>query len=993
MTLSYVVRSSLFFVAILCAASIEAGEPLKWRMVSGKREPVTRDGEEFLDGGGLMEFLNVPDGDFALRFDFLSRPGGSSAKMLFRGPTLGEGMVLNMSTAPWRGFQNNVAMGDPQIFDSVYLEEVLPRDEPEWWTIKAQMWNGRLMAKAWKSSEAEPLPRSSDGFDITKPPNTKWIFDFPCTFDTTGPVGLESPSRLRNLVLIPVEPTAHRVPKVDNRRRRFGAPREEWLIDVNVEEREETIVVHSELAMLIFDRSRCAISLARVRDEKFPVESLPDLRIVDAEGREFRQRYAIDGDLRVLPEAGDRWIVLAGRMTPRTCKGAPFAASFQFEYRIHRQTGLIAVRAVPCLPRNAATKVRQLVFVGELNDRPEQHIDDYQRVSSGHFFGKGNRALPHDSRADQLISGRRSSLATWGNGRCAFQVTPSSFRHASIDPQLLKDETAYRHLAIGTRNGHRFLDMAFVNRRPGEEITIRSGEVSYGYTFSFVPWRRYRPYIELACSSRVWADSRLWTVSYEQERLQLMAEMGVTLHGLGYPPYGLLADSAYKVRVGRQVEQSHYFGIKDMVAWVGGTRWPRERALDAGWITLDEANRAARHDREQLHERINHNAEIPDQLCLNDPAWQKMTVDRINMPVLERFNSSAVYWDWTWDIYYCDNVAHGDDGVSLSPIGHIEMIDRFRSQAAELPERPLVMGCTYDAHSTPSARLDMFNPGESGKGWWLPNRAEHNLIYTSLLQGTQCIYHTAGGVANDTPRVYELALARCATVHLGDEEWDPPAHDPPGTPGGFDAEERAMWIRYMTPLNIFGVQTASYRHPFDSDYAEFAEASEGVTAVIYFKNGRALVVVVKEDEKAIFGQLRLRTEKLGVAGQTLMMLDPLDSTVVTVYSNEGELDLKNIDLSDGPRFFVVQTEGALPTLLWHSPSTWQAKVTNRIGESTVALTGVPGSKLDVYLWCAARGRPTSVFGGKLKSFDESSRLAIVETTANADAHAEVRLRW
>ena len=96
MTLSYVVRSSLFFVAILCAASIEAGEPLKWRMVSGKREPVTRDGEEFLDGGGLMEFLNVPDGDFALRFDFLSRPGGSSAKMLFRGPTLGEGMVLNM---------------------------------------------------------------------------------------------------------------------------------------------------------------------------------------------------------------------------------------------------------------------------------------------------------------------------------------------------------------------------------------------------------------------------------------------------------------------------------------------------------------------------------------------------------------------------------------------------------------------------------------------------------------------------------------------------------------------------------------------------------------------------------------------------------------------------------------------------------------------------------------------------------------------------------
>ena len=491
---------------------------------------MTRDGETFLDGGGRMQFLNVPDGDFGFTFEFLARAGGSSAKMLFRGPALGEGLILNVQTAPWRGFQNNVAMGDPRVVDSVYIEELLPQGGPEWWTVKAQMWDGRLMAKTWRSSDPVPIPASSDGYNVATPPNTKWIFDFPCTFDVTGPVGLESPSPIRNLTLIPIEPTAHRVPTLDHRRLRFGEPRGEWLIEVDVSAHPAGIAVRSELATLTFDPSRCAIRSARLRDEEFRVESLPDLRIVDAEGRDFRQHRAADGNLRVAPESDERWIVLAGAMPPRGRDGTPFVASFDIEYRIHRQTGLIAVRAVPRIPRGAEIKVRQLAFVGELADRPEQGINDYQRVSSGHFFGKGNRSLSHDSRADQVISGRRSSLATWGNGKCAFQVTPSTFRHASIDPELMKSETAYRHLAVGTRGGHRFLDMVFVHRRPGDEVTIRPGDVSYEYTFSLLPWRRYRPYIELACSSRVWADSRLWTVSYEQERFQRMAEMLSLIH-------------------------------------------------------------------------------------------------------------------------------------------------------------------------------------------------------------------------------------------------------------------------------------------------------------------------------------------------------------------------------------------------------------------------------------------------------------------------------
>ena len=281
-------------------------------------------------------------------------------------------------------------------------------------------------------------------------------------------------------------------------------------------------------------------------------------------------------------------------------------------------------------------------------------MNDYQVIASGRFFGQGHRALTHDRRIDETILGRRASVATWGNGRCAFQVTPSTFRAFSIAPELLESENAYRHVALGTRGGHRTLDLVVVNRRDGDEVTLEK-EARYEYTFSFLPWRRYRPRVELVCSSRVGADARLWSLSYEQERPQQMAEMGVTLHGLGYPPYGLLADELHHIRIGRQAAASHYFGIKDMVSWVGGTRWPRERAIDAGWISLEESRVAARTDRERLHENINHEQEIPDQLCMNAPVWRDMTVDRINIPVLKKFNSSAVYWEWNRPIYYCYN--------------------------------------------------------------------------------------------------------------------------------------------------------------------------------------------------------------------------------------------------------------------------------------------------------------------------------------------------
>ena len=986
----------ILFVVILITSwsTIEAiaeTSELSWTKLSGSSNEIIENGRKVLDGTGILTLPELSEGDFAIQLDLFTKAAGYGVKFHLRADSPGDGIVFSYEgVATWSRFRTNLQPGDKTFYDATTVSNTVA-EEGEWWTLKLQLWDGRIMAKAWRSSDPEPDPADSSGYDISKMPNTKWVFDFPLPYGETGPVFMEQMCKVRNLKMIPLDKTEYLETSVDHRRKRFGPPQEEWIIETNIELTPEQIIISSDLTDLYFDRSRCSIGLAEMRTERFDVESFPDLKIINEKGEEYRQRYAADGNLKLMPSTDDRWIVLDGACTPRTKEGIPLPYSFLFEYRIHRQSGLIAVRAVPRIKWGQTYKIRQLVMVGNLNDSPEQQIDDYQRIHGSEFFGKGNRCLPHDSRADTIISGRRNIIAAWGNGKYAFQVMPMSFKYCSIDKELSKNKKAYRHLAIGTREGHRFIDMVFVNQKEGNEIEITAGDAAYESTFSFLPWRRWRPRIELAASSRVWADPLIWSVSYQQERLQRMAKMGVTLHGLGYPPQGMAADETYIVRVGRQARESHYYGIKDMVSWVEGGRWPRERALEQGWITKDEMRHAARLQRDKLHAGfLGPEQEISDQFCMNDPIWRNMTVDRINLPVFEKFQSSAVYWDWTWPLYNCDNHAHGDDGISFTPLGHIEMIDRFREQTSRLPERPMVMGCTYDAHTTCVSLIDMYNPGESGKGWWVPNRAELNLVYSSLLYGTQCIYYTlTGGMSHDTVRTYELALARCSTVFLGDEYWDPNPHDPPGSPGGYTEEEIAMWIKYMTPLVIFGINDSEYRHPFDEDYSRFCRSNDGVTTVLYFKNGQVFVAVVKEDENVLKGNVTLNCKNLGLSSDKILMYDVINSTAETHRLKSDELTLPEIDLSRGPRFFVLRDMPLEPIVIWNSPGTWNAE----LQKDSLVFTGVPNTKLEAYLWCGKKGAPRVTSGGTLKSYDRRSKLALISTEADGNADALIKLKW
>lgn len=1015
----------LLIALLLTLCGLATARDIEFETAAGRWEEIPgKDGQKILFGKGhadgkggyihpSMEFTNVPDGPVAFQFDTAANECYIATSFLLRGPALGEGMIVMFhGNGTWRAFRNNLGPGhieegtyhpdnqshnpfNSTIYDTTTVTATIYEDYPdlldakhphskkqEWWTVKVQLGNGRLMARAWLAGLQEP---------------GEWHLDFPVEIDDSGPVGIHvnDPGRLRNIQRIPFEAPEFPIFDMDHRGARFGPPLEDYVIDVDVEEWPTSVDLRSDLTNLSFDRSRCAIRRVRMRQETFPVGCFPDLRITDDKGREFSQRHAIDGDLELLANRG-AWIDLAGRCTLRTSDGTNFAHPIHFRYRVHRQSGLIHVSARPEKNFERA-KIRRMALVHELADTPDQDVNDCQFVSPEHFFGLGNRAITHASHEDGVLHASALALGTWGNARYAFQVTPRSYALCSFDEKIANNPHGYHHLAIGTRGGHRYLDMVFVHH----ENTVHTPPAGAAYesTFSFLPWRRHRPRIELKASSNVCGDPTITCVSVEQPRLRALAEMGVTMHCHGYPPMGLLARHSEQARVERQLKQTHYFGMKDMIAWVLGTNWigswgrfPNRAPFEAGWLTEDEAFRARRLQPLRKGQTRGDDPKIPRELCVNDEVTRRLFVDRITMPAIDRFSSSSVYWDWTWSIYYCDNDDHGDATTSLTPLGHLALIDRFRRESRKRASRPTVMGCTYDAHSTPVSLIDFFNPGEAGKGWYLPNRAEHNLIYSSLLYGTQCIYHTSGGIALDSPRVYEQALAHCSTVMLDETARNAPKSDPAGTPGGFNEREHAMWMRYMTPLTIFDVNRSSYRHPYDADYRHFGSSTEGSTAVLYYRDGRAMIVFVKNSDEVHEGTVTVKPRALGIDGDRLLVYDVIDQRTSLRTTLDGSLTIPNVKLRKGPRFFVVQALPREAIPIWYSPSTWNARLHGEGASRTLDLRGVPDATLTVYVWCPA-GPPDQITSGALENFDADSGIATIRTWADADARAEVELHF
>jgi hypothetical protein len=1013
--------AGLFFVSLFVSTQLVAQQPLKYEPVAGEWFTETDDeGREILRAKRIsgpegdieprLRFTNVPDGPFAIQLDTrvnICYPGGT---VLVRGKELGDGMVLMFhGSQSWRALRNNLAPGHVEkgvplrfglsstLYDTKTITAELYKDYPalldaehphskkeEWWTIKVQVWNSRFMAKAWLNDTPEP-----DG----------WFLDLPVPLDETGPVGLQvgDPSWLRDMTRVPVEPGEFKFVDVDHREKRYGPPLEDFVIDVSVEETASEFVVRSDLTELTFDRTRCSIRVAQMRRAIFPVESLPDLKIVDEQGREFRQRYAIDGDLGRLGDE-ERWLVFSGRCTPRTREGEAWPYPFEIRYRLHRQSGLVHVAVRPLVVSNEPVAVRQLAMVHGLADSPGQELNSCQIVADRpdqRFFGLGNRAVTHAGREDDIVASGQLLIGTWGNGGHAFQVTPRSYSLCAFDDDIGADTKGYHHLVVGTRSGHRFLDLVFINSKSARPL---SSDAVYENTFSFLPWRRYRPRVELFAGSKVCGDATLHNVDFEQERLRSVALTGATLHCHGYPPMGLLATDIEQARVGRQIKESHYYGLKDKVSWVLGNNWigawphfPNQQPFEEGWLTEEEGFRARRLRPLKKGQTRKEGPRIPSEICVNDEVTRRLAVDHITMPVVDKFKSSAIYWDWTWPIYPCSNADHGDAPVSMTPLGHVALVDRFRKESAKRPWKPMIMGCTYDAHCTPVSLLDMFNPGEAGKGWYVPNHAEHDLIYSSLLYGTQCIYHTYGGIALDTPRVYEQALAHCSTLMLSNHFADAPDHDPPGTPGGGNEREREMWTRYMTPLTIFDVNRSEYRHPYDGDYGEFASTSAGVTAVLYFREGRVLLVVVKDHDGVQDGQVTLRTRRLGVDTSRVLAFDVIDKKAQVLSTVEGVLKMPPIRLAGGPRIYVLESLPTEPKVVWHSPATWSARVSGEGSRRSIRMTGVPSGSLRAYLWCADTGVPRVVSGGQLVELGR--QVVAIDAVADAAAEAMLEVVW
>jgi len=325
-----IVKASLNVFTILTAVAcsilsssieVSAGtSDLSWTRLSGNSKEIIEDGQKVLDGSGILILPELSEGDFAIQLDLFTKATGYGVKFHLRADSPGEGIVFSYEgVATWSRFRTNLRPGEKTFYDASTVSNTVS-EQGEWWTLKLQLWDGRIMAKAWRSSEPEPLPTDSSGYENWKPLSTKWLFDFPLPYGQTGPVFLEQMCKLRNLKRIPLDKTEYLETSVDHRRKRFGPPHEEWIIDTSVEQTPEQIIISSDLTDLYFNRSRCSIGLVEMRAERFNVESFPDLKIIDEKGEQYRQRYAVDGGLKLLPSTDARWIVLESSSTASIAK-------------------------------------------------------------------------------------------------------------------------------------------------------------------------------------------------------------------------------------------------------------------------------------------------------------------------------------------------------------------------------------------------------------------------------------------------------------------------------------------------------------------------------------------------------------------------------------------------------------------------------------------------------------------------------------------------
>lgn len=115
------------------------------------------------------------------------------------------------------------------------------------------------------------------------------------------------------------------------------------------------------------------------------------------------------------------------------------------------------------------------------------------------------------------------------------------------------------------------------------------------------------------------------------------------------------------------------------------------------------------------------------------------------------------------------------------------------------------------------------------------------------------------------------------------------------------------------PLLKFGSTGVNVHHPFDTDYGEYVYCQDqDIWVVLYTRKGECLAVVINEPHRIERSAVWLNVKNLPIEGQEVLVGDVVANPGMEspafkkAYLDQGWLKFKDLDVSKGPRIFVIK---------------------------------------------------------------------------------------
>ncbi len=767
--------------------------------------------------------------------------------------------------------------------------------------------------------------------------------------------------------------------------------------EIELREDQGSIILESEFSRMVFDSQTGSISSGWLRGRSLQPISLPEIRLIDNRGTEYLQRHARNSGLKWNHSKDGSYYEIHTRVIPQSADRKSSPVGFDCLYRIHKQVGIVLVYA-KAFTEAPHAKVRLLSFRNGLGDTSEMevnHLAYYNHAGPPRYPKSGQPTFEEIStHHDEVVYSDHITSATWTNGAIGIQVMANRMTGSQIHKSFFNDPKALKYFAIRTRDGHRAVDYVAIHQPNGHEVSIEPG-TTFTYAFNLLPIHRHRPRIEFMSSSMIGFMPMFGGATIPPESaIRELARLGADYAYLSYPPgWGLNAPKVDQFRLQNITNLLHRYGMK---AWLGGVTTPNsgQHFVDWGWMKHEEVTHGMfidilRPEGQRLEAGWPEKAGV--WMCMNDDKFrEEVLLERMVFDVVDQYDQDAAYLDIHTPLP-CGNPLHGCTSVTVPIEGNIAFLESFRRKMKkEGTDAKAFAGHSGWAFNTAYSLMDYTLPGEFD--FKMPSKTMLNTVWTSMLFGIQCQFYT-GEMDVSSPEFYDKVLSRGSIAYIF------------LVPDRFSQVERKLWVKYMTPLKIFDVESSVLHHPFDGDYGKYASGNtKDLFPLIYRKPGDVLLVVTKEKQE-LQGRtvnLSLKAEALGLKGDVLIF-DIHEKTLASAHVGKGK-DIKlNIQLDAGPAMFRIINKPDGPAAVWHDQVVWHV---NSVAKNTILAVGgtrdrlhiksegVPLSTGNIYVWCSDMGEPQAASGGsEILGYDADMNMATISVDFDGKAGNHTLLQY